>query len=152
MCPAMSRLTAQALTIALLYPGLCACGGGGSVSPTDPGPRTATFSGMTRIANNGVCSSLGGRHEFDAGAGTVTVTLTMAAAPRLQLQVCASSEVNHTNCTIPPFVSLPVGQSVSATLKGGRTQTVTLYPENCGAPDSPPGDPISYTVTVAYPG
>lgn len=82
----------------------------------------------------------------------VTVTLTQAAAPRLHLQVCAATELNHTNCTIPPFVPLSVGQSVSATVKGGRSQTVTLYPEACGGPDSPPSDPISYAVTVVYPG
>lgn len=148
----MDRFKALILAATLLCSGLCACGGGGIVSPTDTGPRTATFSGMTRIANNGVCSSLSGRHDFDAGAGMVTVTLTQAAAARLQVQVCAASEVNHTNCTVPPFVTLPVGQSVSATVKGGRVQTVTLYPEACGAPDSPPGDPISYTVTVVFPG
>ena len=112
----------------------------------------STFTGQTRISSNGVCSSLSPSNEISAGAGMVTVTLTQAGAPRLALQVCATTEANHTNCTVPPFASLALGQSVSAVLKGGRTQLVTLYPENCGGPNSPPGDPISYTVVVVYPG
>ncbi len=80
------------------------------------------------------------------------MTLTQAGAARMQVQVCASSETDHRNCTVPPFALVPVGQSVTATVKGGRTQIVTLYPEGCGGPNSPPTDPIAYTVTVVHPG
>lgn len=148
----------RVLGATLFCVGLCACSGGAggtgpaSANPADMGPRTAMFSGLTRIANNGACSSLSARHEIDAGAGTVTVTLTQAGAPRLQLQVCALNELNHNNCTIPPFATLPLGQSVSALVKGGRSQAVTLYPEGCGGADATPGDPIAYSVTVVYPG
>jgi len=53
---------------------------------------------------------------------------------------------------IPPFVTLAVGQSTSAAIKGGREQVVTILPEGCGAPNTPLSDPISYTVSVEHPG
>lgn len=109
------------------------------------------FTGMARIASNGTCSSLTPGNVFNAGAGMVTVTLTQATAPRMQVQICATMETDHTNCTVPPFALLTVGQSLSATLRGAREQAVTLYPEGCGGPDSPPSDPVSYTVSVVYP-
>lgn len=132
---------------------LSACGGGGSgPSTTDTGPRTATFMGSTRIAPNGVCSSSGPSHVLDAGQGTLTVTLTQAGEPRLKLQICATTELDHRNCTVPPFLVLPVGQSVTATVKGGRAQSVVLYPESCGGPTATPTDLITYSISVVHPG
>lgn len=129
------------------------CGGGGPTGPTaSPGPRTATFMGSARTSANGGCSAIGPSHLVDAGEGAMTVTLTQAGAPRLQLQVCAPSELDHRNCTVPPFVLLPVGQSVTATIKGGRSQVVTFFPEGCGAAGATPTDPIPYSFTVVHPG
>lgn len=108
--------------------------------------------GSARTAANGGCSALTPAHTFSAGEGSLTVTLAQAAVSPMQLQVCAPSELDHRNCTVPPFVLLPVGQSVTAPVKGGRSQVVTLYPAGCGAPGSPATDPITYTVTVVHPG
>ena len=132
---------------------LSACGGGGS-GPTaaDTAPRMVTFMGSARIATNGVCSSSSPGHVVDAGPGTLTVTLTQAGEPRMKLQVCAAGEADHRNCTVPPFSVLPVGQSVTATIKGGRSQSIVLYPESCGGSDAPPTDLISYSISVVHPG
>ena len=130
---------------------LYGCGGGGSTAATpSPGPQTTTFMGSARTAANGGCS--GNAHIVDAGQGTLTVTLTQAGAPRMQLQVCSTSEADHRNCTVPPFVLLPVGQSVSATVKGARPQSVTVFTEGCGGPTATPTDPIAYSISVVHPG
>ncbi|MBP6702986.1 MAG: hypothetical protein KBH14_09410 [Vicinamibacteria bacterium] len=132
---------------------LSACGGGGSgPTTTDTGPKMATFTGSARIAPNGVCSSSAPAHRVEAGPGTLTVTLTQAGEPRMKLQVCATTELDHRNCTVPPFAVLPVGQSVTATVKGGRSQSVVLYPERCGGPDETPTDLITYSISVVHPG
>jgi hypothetical protein len=132
---------------------LCACGGGGSgPTATDTGPRMVTFMGSARITTNGVCSSSGPSHVVNAGQGTLTVTLTQAGEPRMKLQVCAAGELDHRNCTVPPFLVLPVGQSVTATVKGGRSQSIVLYPESCGGPGATPTDLIAYSVSVVHPG
>ncbi len=132
---------------------LYGCGGGGSTAATpSPGPQTTTFMGSARTTATGGCAALNPAHIISAGDGTMTVTLTQSSAPRMQLQVCSTSEADHRNCTVPPFVLLPVGQSVSATVKGGRSQSVTLFTEGCGAPTAPPTDPITYSVSVVHPG
>jgi hypothetical protein len=108
--------------------------------------------GTSQITVNG-CSS-NGNHEFVAGEGTVVVTLVQAAASPMRVQICHTSAVDHTLCTIPPFASILVGQSLSATLRGGRTtQRVAIFPEGCGQPGTPATTPVlSYTVSVTYPG
>jgi hypothetical protein len=66
--------------------------------------------------------------------------------------VCHPTAANHnTDCTIPPFASVAVGGNVSATLKGGRSQTVTVYPDACGRAGTFPAADLSYTVNVSYP-
>lgn len=132
--------------------GLTACGGGGGpAAPAPTGPQTSTFMGTAQITVNG-CSS-NGSHEFAAGEGTVVVTLVQAAASPMAVQVCHVSAVDHTLCTIPPFASMAVGQSLSAPLRGGRgTQRITVYPEKCGQPGMAPTSVLSYTVSVTYPG
>lgn len=108
--------------------------------------------GSARTTATGGCSVLNPPHFISAGEGTMTVTLTQSSAPRMQLQVCSTSEADHRNCTVPPFVLLPVGQSVTATVKGGRSQSVTLFTEGCGGATATPTDPITYSVTVVHPG
>lgn len=138
-------------TIALLS--LTSCGGGGGPAGPSaaPGPRTTTFMGVTQLSVDG-CSS-NGRHEFAAGEGNVVVTLVQAAASTMAVQVCHASAVDHTLCTIPPFARIGVGESLSAPLRGGRTtQIVTVYPEGCGQSGALPTPPLTYTVTVTYPG
>jgi len=130
---------------------LPACGGVPAGPSTDPGEVTRTFMGSARIAENGGCASLTPSNEFSAGAGTLTVTLVQATAPRLMVQVCAPGEANHTQCTVPPFSILAPGQSLSATVKGGRTQVVTAYPEGCGGPGSVPGAAVDYVISVVHP-
>jgi len=107
---------------------------------------------MSRISSGG-CSSLVPSHHVSSGNGNLTVTLTQAGASRMTVQVCHPTAVNHAlECTIPPFATLAVGQSTSAAIKGGREQVVTIFPEGCGAPNTPLSDPISYTVSVEHPG
>jgi hypothetical protein len=134
---------------------LYGCGGGGggtAVTTPSAGPQTTTFMGSARTAANGGCSGNTTSHVVNSGEGTLTVTLTQAGAARMQLQVCATTELDHRNCTVPPFVLLPVGQSVSAAVKGGRSQAVTLFTEGCGAAGATPTDPITYSVSVVHPG
>jgi hypothetical protein len=107
--------------------------------------------GSAQTSSNGGCSVLNAPHFLNAGEGVLTVTLTQAGAPRMQLQVCSTTEADHKNCTVPPFVLLPVGQSVAATVKGGRSQSVTLFTEGCGGAGASPTDPIAYSVTVVHP-
>ena len=130
-----------------------ACGGGGGATPpTAPGtPQSSTLSGTASINGTGGCSSSG--HPLSTGAGTITVTVTQANAARVKIQVCAPGAVNHAaECTVAPFASLAVGESVSATLKGGRSQVVTVFPEGCGSAGNPAATTITYTVTATYPG
>lgn len=101
----------------------------------------------------GDCASTS-NHEFAAGEGTLVVTLVQATSSPMAVQVCHVSAVDHTTCTIPPFATVQVGQSLSAPLRGGRTtQRITIYPDGCGRADTPASTPVlSYTVTVSYPG
>jgi hypothetical protein len=137
-----------------------ACGGGSGSGPTTPTPApipgtggttSTTFSGTSSYNGAGGCSSPS-RHDFSAGEGTVVVTLTQASAAAAGVQVCHPTAANHnTDCTIPPFASVAVGGNVSATLKGGRSQTVTVYPDACGRAGTFPAADLSYTVNVSYP-
>lgn len=87
---------------------LYGCGGGGSTAATpSPGPQTTTFMGSARTTATGGCAALNPAHIISAGDGTMTVTLTQSSAPRMQLQVCSTSEADHRNCTVPPFCSAP---------------------------------------------
>jgi hypothetical protein len=138
---------------------LVSCGGGGPTAASGPsggagsgGSRTSTFSGTTRISDLGTCS--GERHTFDAGEGTVAVTLVQSSAGPLKAEVCPTASTNHAlDCAIPPFAVVAPGQTLSAPLKGGRSQFLTIFPEGCGAPGTPaPTPPITYSVTVVFPG
>jgi hypothetical protein len=139
---------------------LTACGGSSSSpsagppggSPTGGGSGVETFKGTTRIADNGVCSAERLPHTFDTGEGTVEITLVESSGSvPVNIQLCHPAADNHeVDCTIPPFVRVDVGMTVRATLKGGRVQTLTVYPVGCGS-DQTPTPPISYTVTVAHP-
>jgi hypothetical protein len=80
------------------------------------------------------------------------VTLVQASASAAGVQVCHPTAANHnTDCTIPPFASVALGGSVSAALKGGRSQTVTVYPDSCGRAGTFPASQLSYTVSVTHP-
>jgi hypothetical protein len=132
---------------------LAGCGGGGGAGPTTTpgGTTTTTFMGTSSVDATGGCSSPS-RHDFSAGEGTIQVTLVQASAGAAGVQVCHPTAANHnTDCTIPPFASVALGGSVSAVLKGGRSQTVTVYPESCGRAGTFPAAQLSYTVNVTYP-
>lgn len=78
--------------------------------------------------------------------------MTQASAPRVKVQVCHPTAVNHnTDCTVPPFATIAPGQPAVATLKGGRVQVVTVFPEACGAPGTPEPATVTYTIAVTYP-
>ena len=132
---------------------IAACGGGGSGPPMGPsGTQTETFTGTAQIVGAG-CSGSGSTHPFNAGEGNLTVTLVQSAGSvSLAVQVCHPTAVNHAlECTIPPFARIAVGETVSALLKGGRAQTLVVYPSSCGTPDQAPTPPIPYTVRVTHP-
>jgi hypothetical protein len=130
----------------------CGGGGGGSSTPTAPaGPQTNTFSGTATTNGTGGCSP--GAHTVFTGTGAITVTVTQASAPRVKLQVCSPTAANHaTDCTVAPFASLAVGESVTAQIKGGSNQSVAVFPEACGSPGNPPASSVNYTITATYPG
>ena len=155
----MARSTISRLIAAALFASVaCGGGGGGPTTPPTPAPNpgtggstSSTFSGTSSYNGAGGCSSPS-RHDFSAGEGTVVVTLTQASASAAGIQLCHPTAANHnTDCTIPPFAPVTVGGSVSATLKGGRSQTVTVYPDACGRAGSFPASDLSYTVNVSYP-
>jgi hypothetical protein len=132
---------------------LGACGGGTAAptpTPTPSGPQTSVFSGSASLNGTGGCSSPG--HAIATGAGTVSVTVTQSSAARVALQVCSPTAVNHaTECTVAPFASVAVGSAVSATLKGGSAQVITVFPDGCGAAGSP-AVTVTYTISATYPG
>ena len=115
------------------------------------GPQTTTLSGTASTNGSGGCSASG--HPLVTGTGSITLTVTQASAARIKVQVCSPAAVNHAaECTVAPFASLAVGESVTAALKGGRDQVVTVFPDACGSPGSPPASTVTYAVTATYPG
>lgn len=146
-----TRTLAAAVPLTFFLAGCGGGGGGGTPTGPPPGPRTSTFSGTASTNGTGGCSP--GAHTVLTGAGSITVAVTQASAPRIKLQICHPTAVNHaTECTVPPFASIAVGESVTATLKGGSSQSVALFPESCGSPGNPPASSVTYSVTVTYPG
>lgn len=133
--------------------GAVGCGGASrsASAPTATGSGTETFTGATQITESGVCT--GARHAFETGEGVVGITLVQSSGGvSLAAQLCDPVADNHeVDCTIPPFARIDVGQTVTATLKGGRFQTLTLYPGGCGTPASTPTALLAYTVTVVHP-
>ena len=150
----MSITRLASLTVPLIL--VVACGGsGGGGSPTGPpgasGPQSSTLSGSASTNGTGGCSP--GSHTLSTGVGTMTITVIQASAARVKLQVCHPAAVNHaTECTLPPFASVAIGEAVSATLKGGPNQVVGVFPDACGSPGNPPASSITYSVSVTYPG
>jgi hypothetical protein len=134
--------------------GAMGCGGGGSKPPSSSsatGPETETFMGTARITESGGCS--GERHAFDTGEGVVVIALVQSTgSAAMAAQLCDPVADNHeVDCTIPPFARIGVGQTASATIKGGRSQILTLFPASCGMPVAEPTAPIAYTVSVVHP-
>jgi hypothetical protein len=83
----------------------------------------------------------------------VTVTLVQSSAAKVAVQVCSPTAVNHAlECTVPPFAVVAVGNAVTATLKGGAAQVITVFPETCGQPGTFPAATITYTIRADYPG
>jgi hypothetical protein len=128
------------------------CGGGSNSTPTGPsGPQSTTVSGTASTSDTGGCSGPG--HQIQTGTGDITVTAVQSNEPRIKVQVCHPTAANHnTDCTVPPFKSLAIGEGVTATLKGGSAQTVTVFPEACGAAGAAAASSISYTIRINYPG
>ena len=117
---------------------------------TPPGPQTTTLTGSASTDGAGGCSTPG--HRLATAAGSITLTVTQASAARVKLQVCDVTQTDHTQCTVPPFAAVAVGESLTATIRGGRDQSVSVYPEACGSPGTPPASSVTYTVSAAYPG
>jgi hypothetical protein len=70
----------------------------------------------------------------------------------VKLQVCDVAQTDHSLCTVPPFLSVAVGASVTAPIKGGRDQSVSVYPDECGSSGNPSASSVNYTITATYPG
>jgi hypothetical protein len=145
----------QHIAVAACISAAAACGGGASsgaqpTAPTSSGPQTSTFSGTASTSATGGCSSPG--HAISAGDGTISVSLLSTSPSSVKLQVCAPTAVNHAlECTIPPFVVLSGAAPATASLRGGRAQTVTIFPVSCDA-NPPTAATITYTISVTYPG
>jgi hypothetical protein len=112
---------------------------------------TETFSGRAQLSAAGGCSSPG--HAFNSGEGTLAITLIQSSDnTQVAVQVCHPTATNHdTQCTVPPFHRILVGNTLRATLMGGRAQVLTVYPSGCGRPGPATAADISYTVTVEHP-
>lgn len=81
------------------------------------------------------------------------MTLVQSSATVVAMQVCHPSAVNHAlECTVPPFAVVAVGSAVTATLKGGTAQVITIFPDTCGKPGTHPATTITYTIRAEYPG
>jgi hypothetical protein len=80
-----------------------------------------------------------GFHAITTGTGNLSVTLVQSSAAQVE-------------CTVPPFARIAVGSSVSATLKGGTAQVITVFPEACGQPGTPPAATVTYTIRADFPG
>jgi hypothetical protein len=140
------------MSLAVLVVAGCGGGGGGGNTPTGPppGPQTNSFSGTASTTGTGSCTP--GAHTVATGAGAITIAVAQASAPSVKLQVCHTGVVNHaTECTVPPFVTVAVGGNITATLKGGTNQVVTVFPEGCGSAGNPPASTVTYTISVTYP-
>lgn len=129
------------------------CGGSnGTETPSQPtGSVIETFTGTTQMTTATSCSNAG--HPFSSGDGEIVITIAQASSGGpLAVQVCHPTAVNHANeCTVPPFVRVATGGTHRATLKGGRSQVLVIYPPGCGAPDAAPTGIINYTVMVEHP-
>ena len=133
----------------LMCVGLTGCGDSGSApTPTPSGSRTETFSGSAQLGAGLTCSSAG--HPFTSGQGDLVITLVQSTDTAVAIQVCHPTSTDHTDCTVPPFHRLGVGLTARATLKGGRSQVLTVYPQLCGAPGAVPTS-IDYTVSLEHP-
>jgi hypothetical protein len=146
----MKLRAAVALVVAVL-PG---CGRSGSSTPTTPnGNPTETFMGTSSVSATGGCSSTNMGHAFNSGEGTIVITLVQSTDnATVATQVCHPTATAHdSQCTVPPFSRIGVGQSTQAVLKGGRAQVLTVYPGTCGQAGTFPATTISYTVTVQHP-
>lgn len=134
---------------------LVAAGCGGSndaATPTQPtGSIIETFTGTTQMTTATSCSNSG--HPFSSGDGDIVVTIAQASnGGPLAVQVCHPTAVNHAaECTVPPFARIATGATHRATLKGGRSQVLVIYPPGCGSPDGTPTGVISYTVMLEHP-
>lgn len=111
---------------------------------------TLTFSGTTSVNSTGGCSSPG--HNISVGEGQITVTIVEATEAAVNVQICHPTAQSHAvDCTVPPFASVSVGQSIAATLRGGRSQTVTVFPAGCGSSNAQ-ARTVSYTLRTTFPG
>jgi hypothetical protein len=150
----MLLLSSRLLPLTLLGL-LAACSGSTTPSPTPTptpgGSQSQTFTGTASISSTGGCSGPG--HAITTGTGNLSVTLVQSSAAQVAVQVCHPTAVNHaTECTVPPFARIAVGSSVSATLKGGTAQVITVFPEACGQPGTPPAATVTNTIRADFPG
>ena len=131
---------------------LLGCSAGCSSSPTAPppgGPQTLTVSGAATTSDTGACSNSG--HFISTGTGTITVALVQSSAAAVKVQVCHPTAVNHAlECTVPPFAVVSSATPVTATLRGGSSQTVTVFPAAC-AVSPPAASSVTYTISITYP-
>lgn len=127
------------------------CGGAAPTSPAPTGPMVETFSGMAQIDAAGGCSGSG--HAFSTGEGEVSVTLVQTSGNvPVAVQICHPTALNHAlECTIPPFAQLVVGASLRATVRGGRSQVLTIFPSGCGQPGNPKAATVSYMGLLEHP-
>jgi hypothetical protein len=133
----------RAMTLCALAAG---CGGGGTSGPD--GVETQTFTGSTSAQAAGSCT--GDTHRFNAGDGTVSVTLAgTSTGDALTAEICPGASTSN-DCTLSRR-RIDIGQTLSATRRGGVSQVLSLLPLTCGAGGPPPAGPIDYTATVTYP-
>ena len=142
----LSRAAAAAIVAATI-----ACGGSNPAPGPSQGTRTDTFAGTSSVHAGGGCSGATSHQMNTAGAGTLVIAVAQASLAQVGVQVCHPGAQYHAlECTVPPFATIAAGGSLTATIKGARSQTLVVYPTGCDTTTDAAAT-LSYTVNVTYP-
>jgi hypothetical protein len=129
------------------------CNGNTASSPA-PAPKVDEFIGRVQAIGTG-CG--GDSHPFTPAGGSISVTLLQVTPPSsLIVMICppipgGAPLPPRTDCTIPgpgPEGPIDVGQTITATRRGGAEQVVSFFPLPCGLPSVGAYD---FTARVTYP-
>lgn len=126
------------------------CGGGSPAPAPSGGTRTDTFSGTATVNTGGGC--LPGSHPFQtAGTGTIVIQVAQSSLPAVGIQICHPGAVNHAlECTVPPWTTINAGGTLSAMIRGARSQTISVSPAGCDT-TTVTAATVAYTINVTYP-
>lgn len=138
------------LACAIALTTVASCGGSSPAPAPSGGTRTDTFSGTATVNTGGGCSP--GSHPFQtAGTGTIVIQVAQSSLPSVGIQICHPGALNHaTDCTVPPWTTITAGGTLSATIRGARSQTISVSPAGCDT-TTVTAATVAYTINVTYP-